>query len=98
MGVGSARARITVYAREGRLGKVDTDRFIRSVVMVAGSKWVRLVQLIDTIEFVASGKATDEGFHSCFAGNVGRGWFEDLPRCGLGADRFGYGEGGGGWF
>jgi len=84
MDIGFARARITIYAGQGRLGKVDTDCFIRSMVMVAGSKWVRLVQLIDTIKIVTSGKAADEGFHSCFAGNIGRGRFENLPRCGLG--------------
>lgn len=46
-----------------RLGKVATDCFVRSVVMVAGSEWVGLVQLIDTIEIVTSGETTDEGFH-----------------------------------
>lgn len=66
-------------ARCGGYCMVGTNRFVRTIMMVAASKWVRLVQLIDTIEIVTAGKATDESFHSCFAGDGGISfWWDKL--------------------
>ena len=50
--------------------KVVTDCLVRTVVMVAGTKRIGLVQLVDGIEIVTSCETTDEGFHPCFAWNV----------------------------
>lgn len=78
--IASAGGRVTIHVRYSRLREVVTDCFVRSVMVVAASKWIGLVQLVDTIEVVTSGKTPDEGFHPCLAWNIGLDRFQSLSR------------------